>query len=330
MHPFVRPARLMIAAGLALAAGIAPGAAPAADAWPIRPVRLVVGYPAGTSPDLVARAIQPALGQALGQPVVVENKPGAGGNIGVDQVVRATDGHTFGVTTNGPLTTSPKLYPRLPYDVAKDIRPLSLAATSAQVLVTDARVPAQTAKEFVAWGQARPDGVTFGSIGVGTGSHLTMELFARRAGVKMLHVPYQGFPQITQAMISHDLQSAFMAPSGALEQARAGKVRVLGISSAQRSPQFPDVPTIADAAGLPGFNAELWIAAFAPASMPAETAARLAREINAVLRRPDVRAQLAAQGWEARGEPPQALARRIADDTRLWGRIIDQAGIHLE
>lgn len=329
MNLFVQPARLL-ATSLVLAAGIASVAAPAAEAWPSRPVRLVVGYPAGTSPDLVARAIQPALSQALGQPVVIENKPGAGGNIGVDQVVRATDGHTFGMTTNGPLTTSRKLYPKLPYDVAKDINPLSLAATSAQVLVTDANVPAKTAKEFVAWGKAQRDGVTFGSIGVGTGSHLTMELFARRAGVKMLHVPYQGFPQITQAMIAHDLQSAFMAPSGAIEQANAGKVRVLGISSAQRSPQFPDVPTIAEAAGLPGFNAELWIAAFAPTSMPPEIATRLAKEINAVLMRSDVRAQLAAQGWDARGESPQALARRIADDTRLWGQIIEQANVRIE
>lgn len=315
---------------LVLAVGVASGVAPAAEAWPSRPVRLIVGYPAGTSPDLVARAIQPALSQALGQPVIIENKPGAGGNIGVDQVVRATDGHTFGITTNGPLTTSQKLYPRLPYDVAKDIKPLSLAATSAQVLVTDTNVPTKTAKEFVTWGKAQRDGVTFGSIGVGTGSHLTMELFARRAGVKMLHVPYQGFPQITQAMIAHDLQSAFMAPSGAIEQANAGKVRVLGISSAQRSPQFPDVPTIAEAAGLPGFNAELWIAAFAPTSMPPEIATRLAKEINAVLMRSDVRAQLAAQGWDARGESPQALARRIADDTRLWGQIIEQANVRIE
>jgi len=329
MKLFVQPARLL-AASFVLAVGIASGAAPAGEAWPSRPVRLVVGYPAGTSPDLVARAIQPALSQALGQPVVIENKPGAGGNIGVDQVVRATDGHTFGITTNGPLTTSQKLYPKLPYNVAKDIKPLSFAATSAQVLVIDTNVPANTAKDYVAWGKAQRDGVTFGSIGVGTGSHLTMELFARSAGVKMLHVPYQGFPQITAAMIAHDLQSAFMAPSGALEQANAGKVRVLGISSAQRSPQFPDVPTIAEAAGLPGFNAELWIAAFAPASMPPETAARLAKQINAVLQRPDVRAQLAAQGWEARGESPQALARRIAEDTRLWGQVIEQANVRLE
>lgn len=329
MTPFARPARLF-AAALALAAGLASVAAPAAETWPSRPVRLIVGYPAGTSPDLVARAIQPALSQALGQTVVVENKPGAGGNIAVDQVVRSTDGYTFGITTNGPLTTAQKLYPKLPYNVAKDIKPLSLAATSTQVLVVDLNLPVKTAKDFVTWGKAQREAVTFGSIGVGTGSHLTMELFARRAGVKMLHVPYQGFPQITQAMISHDLQSAFMAPSGALEQAKAGKVRILGISSAQRSPQFPDLPTIAEAAGLPGFNAELWIAAFAPASMPPEIAARLAKEINAVLQRPEVREQLAAQGWDARGGSPQVLSRRIADDTRLWGQVIEQANVHIE
>lgn len=328
MQASPRLARLL-ARALVATTCIASGVGHAGEPWPTRPVRLIVGYPAGTSPDLVARAIQPALSQALGQTVVIENKPGAGGNIGVDQVVRATDGHTFGITTNGPLTTAPKLYSRLPYNVAKDIKPLSLAATSPQVLVTDINVPVKTTEEFIAWAKGQGNGVTFGSIGVGTGSHLTMELFARRAGLNMLHVPYQGFPQITQAMITHDLQSAFMAPSGALEQAKAGKVRVLGISSSQRSPQFPDLPTISEA-GLPGFNAELWVAAFAPASMPADHAARLSREIGAALQRPAVREQLAAQGWQARGDSPQVLARRMADDTRLWGQVIDQAHVRLE
>lgn len=328
MKPLLRTARLLVRA-LVLTTGVAAGVACAGDAWPTRPIRMIVGYPAGTSPDLVARAIQPTLSQALGQTVIIENRLGAGGNIGVEQVVRATDGHTLGFTTNGPLTTSRKLYPKLPYDVAKDITPLSLAATSAQVLVTDVNVPAKTTKEFIDWAKEQNKGVTFGSIGVGTGSHLTMELFARRAGLKMLHVPYQGFPQITQAIVSRDLQSAFMAPSGALEQAKAGKVRVLGISSSQRSAQFPDLPTIAEA-GLSGFNAELWIAAFAPASMPPENAARLAKEIGAALQRPEVREQLATQGWQARGDSPQVLARRIADDTRLWGQVIDQAAVRLE
>ena len=301
-----------------------------ANDWPSRPIRLIVGYPAGTSPDTVARVIQPALSEALGQPVVVENKPGAGGNIGVDAVVKATDGHTFGITTNGPLTTSQQLYVKLPYDVSKDVKPLSLAATSALVLVTDINVPAQTAKAFIAWGKAQANAVSFGSIGAGTGSHLTMELFASRAGLKMLHVPYQGFPQVTQAIIAHDVQSGFMAPSGALAQAKAGKVKVLAISSSERSAQFPDVPTIAEAAGLPDFNAELWIAAFAPPNLAPEHASRLANEINAVLQRPDVRGKLAEQGWDARGGSPETLARRIAADTKLWGQVIRQSNVRIE
>ncbi len=301
-----------------------------ANDWPNRPVRLIVGYPAGTSPDTVARVIQPALSQALGQPVVVENKPGAGGNIGVDAVVKANDGHTFGITTNGPLTTSQQLYAKLPYDVSKDVKPISLAATSALVLVTDINVPASTAKEFVAWGKAQTNAISFGSIGAGTGSHLTMELFASGAGLKMLHVPYQGFPQVTQAIIAHDVQSGFMAPSGALVQAKGGKVKVLGISSSQRSPQFPDVPTIAEAAGLPDFNAELWIAAFAPANLAPGAASRLEKEINAALQRPDVRAKLAEQGWDARGGSSETLARRIAADTKLWGQVIKQSNVRIE
>lgn len=322
----IRPIRFLVAS---IAMLVATAGAQTTD-WPSRPVRLIVGYPAGTSPDTVARVIQPALSQALGQPVVVENKPGAGGNIGVDAVVRATDGHTFGITTNGPLTTAPQLYAKLPYDVSKDVKPLSLAATSALVLVTDINVPAQTAKEFIAWGKAQANAVSFGSIGAGTGSHLTMELFASRAGLKMLHVPYQGFPQVTQAIIAHDVQSGFMAPSGALVQAKAGKVKVLAISSSERSPQFPDVPTIAEAAGLPDFNAELWIAAFAPPNLAPEHASRLAKEINAVLQRPDVRGKLAEQGWDARGSSPETLARRIAVDTKLWGQVIKQSNVRIE
>jgi tripartite-type tricarboxylate transporter receptor subunit TctC len=157
-----------------------------------------------------------------------------------------------------------------------------------------------------------------------------MELFGHRAGLRMLHVPYQGFPQVTSAIIAHDVQSGFMAPSGALIQSKAGKMRILGISSSRKSELLPDVPTIAEGAGLPDFNAELWIAAFAPASMPDAAAQRVAAEINALLRQPEARAKLAEQGWESRGDSSQVLSKRIADDTRLWERVIQQSNIRAE
>jgi len=324
-----RTPKLLVLA--ALWSGLAAGGAHGADApWPSQPVKLVVGFPAGTSPDMVARLIAEPLSQKLGKPVIVENKPGAAGNIGVDLVARATDGHTFGVTAHGPLTTSALLYPKLPYDVARDLQPLSLAAVSPQILVVDPKLPYSTLGELVADARAHRKEISYGSVGVGSGSHLTGELFGQEAGVRMMHVPYQGFPQVTMAVMSGQIQSGFMAPSGAIEQAKAGKVRVLGVTSAQPSPLAPGVPTVAQAAGLPGFSAELWIGAYAPRAMPAPVAAMLAKEINAILRSAPVRAKLATQGWEATGGTPAEMAARIEADTRRWGEVIKRLGLKLE
>ena len=298
-----------------------------APAWPDRPLHLVVGYPPGTSPDTVARLVADPLARALGQPVVVDNKPGASGTIGVNAVVRAADAYTFGITTNGPLTTARQLVDNLPYDAIKDVQPLSLAATSALVLVCDPAVPARNLKDFIAWAKTQKDGVTYGSIGQGSGSHLTMVLFATKAGVRMVHVPYQGFPQVMNAILGHQVQCGFMAPSGALEQSKAGKVRLLAVSSPERSAQLPNVPTVAEAGGIGKFQADLWIAAFGPARLPAAVATRLSREINAALNLPDVREKLLQQGWQAVAAGPEALERRIAEDTQVWGDVIREGNI---
>jgi tripartite-type tricarboxylate transporter receptor subunit TctC len=300
----------------------------AADApWPSQPVHLVVGYPAGTSPDTLARLVAEPLAKALGQAVVVDNKPGASGDIGVGYVVRATDGHTFGVTTNGPLTTAKLLVDKLPYDASKDIRPLSLSATSALVLVCDPGLPPTDLKAFIAWAKAQKDGVTYGSIGQGTGSHLTMALFASRAKVNMVHVPFQGFPQVMNAILGHQVQCGFMAPSGALAQAKAGKVRMYAVSSPQRSALLPDVPTVSEAGGIGPFKADLWIAAFGPANMPQPVAAKLTNAINAALQTPAVRENLLQQGWEVMALGGDALGQRITEDSAVWGAVIEQANI---
>jgi tripartite-type tricarboxylate transporter receptor subunit TctC len=304
------------------------GTTHAADApWPSQPVHLVVGYPAGSSPDTVARLIAEPLAKALGQPVVVDNKPGASGDIGVGYVVRSTDGHTIGVTTNGPLTTAKLLVDKLSYDASKDIRPLSLSATSALVLVCDSRLPPTNLEEFIAWAKDQKDGVTYGSIGQGTGSHLTMALFARRAKVNMVHVPYQGFPQVMNAILGHQVECGFMAPSGALAQAKAGKVRMYAVSSPQRSALLPEVPTVSEAGGIGPFKADLWIAVFGPASMPQAVAAKLTTEINIALKTPAVRENLLQQGWDVMALGGDALGHRITEDSAVWGAVIEQANI---
>ena len=317
---------------LSVLAAAAHNTAVAADApaWPTRPVHIVVGYPPGTSPDTVARLVAEPLARALGQPVVVDNKPGAGGNLGVDAVVRANDAHTFGITTNGPLTTARQLVESLPYDPIKDVRPLSLAATSPLVLICDPALPPKNLKELIAWAGEQKDGVTYGSIGQGSGSHLTMELFASKAKIRMVHVPYQGFPQVVKAILGQQVQCGFMAPSGALAQANAGKVRMFAVSSLRRSPLLPDVPTVAEAGGLSEFRADLWIAAIAPAKMSADVAARLSKEINAALQQPEVRDKLLQQGWQVIGAGPENLSKRIGDDTALWTAVIRQAKIRAE
>lgn len=304
--------------------------AQAQGSWPTQTVKVVVGFPAGSSPDMVARFVAEPLAKALGQSVIVENKPGAGGNIGVDAVARATDDHTFGFTTNGPLTTSPALYRKLSYDVDKDLRPLSLAAVSGQVLVIDPKLPVQTVPEFLAFAKAQKGGVSYGSVGVGSGSHLTAELFAAQTDTPILHVPFQGFGQVTTAIIGSTIQAAFMAPSGAIAQAKAGKLRVLAITSSKASASAPGVPTVAESARLPNFQAELWIGTIAPKSMPDAIAARLTAEIQKILHSAEVREKLAQQGWDAIGSTPQEMQARVNADTRMWGEVIKRAKIQID
>lgn len=319
---------ILVIAGLTLACESASAAE--SQSWPTQTVRIIVGYPPGASPDTLARLIADPLSRAIGKAVIVENKQGAAGNLGVDAVVKSSDGHTLGITTFGPLTTSKRLFKHLPYDPAKDVTPLSLAATSPLVLVCDVSLPLTSLKEVLAWAKIQQDGVTYGSIGIGTGSHLAMELFATKSGIQVVHVPYQGIPQVTTAILSHQVQAAFMPPSGALAQSKAGKLRMLAVSAPQRWPLMPDLPTVAEAADLPEFKGELWIGVFGPATMPPAVAARLSAEIDTVLKQPEIRDQLLSQGWQVVGGGAEVLRRRMANDTVLWGRVIQEAKVPME
>ena len=330
--------RRQLLAGLA-AASILPSAfaqskkavAVAADpVWPTKPVRIIVGFPAGSSPDMLARLLTEPLAKAFGQTFVVENKPGAGGNIGVDLVAKATDDHTMGLTGNGPLTSAKLLYSKLPFDPVRDLRPISLMASSPLLLVGAAGLPANNLQELMVYAKSQGDKLNYGSIGTGSGAHLAMELFKSQSGITPSHIPYPGFAQVITAMIGKQVDLGFMVPSAAVAQAKAGRVKLFGVSTASRSTLLPEVPTIAEGANLPKFDAAVWNGVFAPASMSEATARRIAEEIAKIVRTPDIRQRLFDQGWQALGTAPEGLALRMQADTALWGGVIAKTGTKLD
>ena len=314
-------------AALALTAGAAILAAGMANAqeWPSQPIHVYVGFPAGSSPDTLARLITEPLSQRLGQPVVVENKPGAGGVIGVQQMLAGKENYSFGSTINGPLTTSPRLVPDISYDVAADIAPVALLATSPLVLAVSSDFEAGDLAGFITAAKAEPEAISYGSVGQGSGAHLTAELFANAAGVQMLHIPFASYAEVTTSIIGGEINSGFMAPSAAMPQVEAGKMKMLGVTSTQPFAQVPDVPVMAGDAGLPDdFRAELWNAFIAPAGTDPAVIERLNTEIDEILKDPKVQQQLLTMGWQAAGGTPDDLAQRITDDTQVWGTVIDK------
>lgn len=313
------------------AAGLAPWTvAQARRPWPERPIRLVVPFPAGSSPDLIARTVAEPLGAALGQPVVVENRPGAGGNVGTGQVARAQpDGHTFVFTIQGPLVTAPMLSRSLGYDPVRDLVPVTLVATSPNVLVVSPSLGVQTVAEFVQLARARAGQLNYGSVGNGSASHLAMEWFKARAGVDLVHVPYQGFPQVVNAMLAGQVQAAFMVPAIAMGQVRAGKLKALGITTLGRSSALPELPTLAQQ-GFPGFEAISWQAVLAPAGTPRSVVERMSRELVRIIRSDEVRSKMLAQYFTAAGTAPEALAMLMASERERWAQVIRAAGVQPE
>ncbi|QKO20685.1 tripartite tricarboxylate transporter substrate binding protein [Rhodoferax sp. BAB1] len=319
--------RALLALGL-LTLGVGAQAQQAA-AWPTKAVKILVGFPAGTSPDLVARTLAEPLSKALGQPVVVENKPGAGGNIAADMVAKATDGHTIGVMINGNLTIAKLLNPKTPYDPAKDLAPISLIGTAPLVLAAPANAPGNTTAEFLAAARSSGDKWSYGSPGIGTVGHIGMELLKARADMAPVHVPYPGYPQVVTAMLGGQIQLSMLPPGLAMAQARAGKVKVLGLTSAGRSTLVPEVPSLAEA-GVKDFQLEIWNAVAGPASMPKPVIARLSALFSEISRSPEVRQRLFQQGWQVAGGTSEALALRIKADTATLGKIIRDQAIKVE
>jgi tripartite-type tricarboxylate transporter receptor subunit TctC len=303
--------------------------AAAADNWPSRPIRFIVGYPSGSSPDMQARLLVDPLSRALGQPVVVENRPGASGNLGAEALAHATDGHTIAIVGNGPLTSSPYLYSRLGYDPARDFAPIAMVASGPLVLVTPKSLGLDTPQKFMEYGRAQGDRVQFGSSGPGSGTHLGMELLKRPLGINPLHVPYSGAPQIITALLGGQLQMALLPPSTVQPMVQSGKLDALFVSSEQRSPMAPTLPGLGEL-GVNGVNIEVWNAVMAPASMPAAHQARLSAELEQLLNSRDIRQKLLLQGWKVDETSPKALAQRIKADAALYRDIITRNNIRLD
>ncbi len=295
------------------------------ESWPTRPVKILVGFPGGSTPDMSARALADALAKTLGQPVIVENKPGASGNIAADLVAKATDDHTLGVVINGNLTSAKMLFPKLPFDPLKDFAPISLLTTAPLVLVTTPDANA----DFLAAARHGGDKWNYGSVGNGSVGHLGMELLkAKVPGMTALHVPYPGNPQIAQAMLAGQLQVALLPPGVAMPHVRAGKLRAVGLTGG-RSTLVPELAPLADI-GIKGFELEVWTALVGPSRLPVAARQRLATEVPAALRDAQVRQRLFNQGWNAVGTSPEGLLGRMRSEAALMGSIIAQRGIKIE
>ncbi len=311
---------------LALLSGLGLSTSLQAAEWPTRTMRLVVGFPPGSSPDLTARLLAEPLGRALGQTVIVENKVGAGGNIAADFVAKSTDGHTLGLMINGNMTIARILNPQLGYDPLKDLAPVSLIGSAPLVLTVPAEAPGATAAAWLAQAQQAGAQWSYGSPGVGTVAHLGMELLKARAGMAPVHVPYPGNPQVITAMLGGQIQAALLPPALAAAQARNGRLRMLATTSTGRSILAPEVPSLAEA-GVKNYQLEIWNAVAAPSGMPRAHVHKVAAAVSEIVRAPEMRARLFQQGWQVIGSAPEGLRHRIEADTQALGEIIRRQNI---
>ena len=305
------------------------GSAQTQPVWPAKPVRMIVGYPSGSSPDMQARLLAEPLGKALGQPVVIENKPGASGNIGAELLARAQDGHTIAVIGNGPLTSSQFLYPKLAYDPAADFAPVALIASSPLVLTVPKALGQDSAAKFIQHARVQGDKLAYGSTGAGAGTHLGMELLKQAIGIRPLHVPFAGAPAIINAMLGGQIHAALLPPSTVMPLVESGKLVALAVTSAQRSPLAPGLPAMEEL-GAKGLNIEVWNAVMAPSSMPPAHRARLGAEVDKILGSREVRHKLLLQGWKVNDTGAPALARRIEADRAVYRDVITRHGIKLD
>ena len=300
-----------------------------AQEYPNRPVRIVVPFAAGGPNDIIARLIAHKLGEALGQQVVVDNRPGAGGNIGTDSVAKAAaDGYTLLSAGPGSLIMNP-LMGKVPYDTARDFAPVSVMATAPNVLVVHPSVPAKSVRELIALAREQPGRLNYASGGTGSSAHLAVALFAAMAGIDIAHVPYKGTGPGLNDLLGGQVQLAIFGIPPVLPHIRSGKLRALGVTGKQRSAELADVPTV-DEAGVPGYEMNPWYGLLAPAGTPPPILRRLSAEVTRIVRTAEMREKLAAQGAEPGGGTPEETAAMIRADTVLWTRVIREAGIRSE
>jgi tripartite-type tricarboxylate transporter receptor subunit TctC len=298
--------------------------------WPTRPVKIVVPTGPGSSLDLIARALSDKLAARWGQPVVIENKPGAGGLLGLDAVAKATDGHTLGVGFNGPIAFAPFLYRKMPFDPARDLLPVLMTTSQPNVLAVNAdKVPAKSVAEFVAWARAQNGKVNYSSLGNGSSAHLTMELLMSEAGFAATHVPFNGSPPAAMAVAQGEVDATFMVAPALLPHVRNNKVRLLAVSSAQRADGLKELPTLAES-GLPNVESLAWNGLFIAAGTPDAVVQRINADANAVLQEPAVRQAMEAQGLTVTGGSAADFRRVIDADVKRWGPVIGRLAIKLD
>lgn len=302
----------------------------AAQSYPVKPIRVVVIFPAGGTADMLARVVGEGLTEKWGRPVVIDNRPGASGNIAAEIVAKAPpDGYTIllgGLTTHG---INPSLYRKLPYDAVKDFAALTIAAATPLVFVANPSVPVKSVKELIALAKARPGELNYASFGNGTSAHLCGVLFGLSAGVKMMHVPYKGSPAAVADLVAGRVQVMFDAIPVALPYIQTGRLHALAVTSSHRSSALPEVPTVIEA-GVPGFDAVGWLAFFAPAAVEKEIVHKLGAEIANILRKPDVRARLTNLGFEPRGDTPEASAGFVQAELNKWAPVVRASGAQID
>ena len=318
--------RVLSTALLAIAVGPALCLSAAAQSWPTKPVKIVVNFPPGGAADQIARAIGVPLGEALGQPVVVENRGGANGNIGGEAVAKSTaDGYTLLMSSGGMVSVNPHIYARMPFDPAKDLMPVASAARVLVYLVAKPNLPVNTIQEFLAYVKANPGRLSYGSAGNGSSPHLAGEMMKSQAGLFAVHVPYRGAAPALQDVLAGQIDYYF-DPGIGLGQVRAGKLKLLAVGSMKRSPLFPNIPTL-DEAGLKDFDADSVFGFYAPTATPADVVNRLNREINRILSTQALKDRIQNLGGEALPLTPAEFAARAANDSKRFGAIIRERKI---